>query len=157
MIAKLISAKVALYAIGGAFLIGTFGGGYGVHKLWLGKAAQKALAIEKAALSATQSALDESNRLATLSAESAERESSARIEAERRLSQAYMDNATLAASRASTSTRVIQEAQEIGQNLKTDYPCLYEPWPRELRNFAFGLGAPVNMPRPTVSGYPAPE
>lgn len=130
------------YIFAATFLTGSFGGGWVVHKVWYGKTQAAKLKQMRAAVTATEAALSSSKVLADEAAITAQTEAKARIDAENRLSQAYKDNALLAKSRASTQTKIIEKGEHLGQKLKTDYPCIYEPWPNELREFAFDNQAP---------------
>lgn len=151
----MINLKLIGATAGGSLLLGTLGGGYMMHKIIWGKVqADKVKALE-ADISATQGLLTESRELATSASKRADGEAKARHDAETRLSQAYRDNASLAASRASTNTRVIQEGQDIGQDLKDDYPCIYREWPSRLSNYAFNLDGGESLSGSVPGSYPA--
>ena len=88
---------------------------------------------------------------------------------------AQMANAALAASRAATTTRIIQDGEKIGDKLQGDYPCIRESWPSGLLEHAnafdyrpgFGdMSGPASdynrqpagrtFPRRTGPGYSSP-
>lgn len=143
------------WIIAGTFLAGSFGGGWIVHKVWYGKAAADKAKLAQASQKALEDDLAETKRLLIKSSEAAEREATARLDAENRLSRAYDDNARLAQSRASVTTRIIEKGDEIGNELKANYPCIYEPWPDKLRDYAFRQNDTENMPATFAGGYPA--
>ena len=144
-------------ASGVSLVVGTVAGGWALNEFWLGKTAKANLEASQAALSATQKELSKSNLLLKNAAERANTEAQARLEAEERLSRAYDDNARLAQSRASTTTRIIEKGEAVGQSLKNDSPWIYYAWPRELRSFTFRRDAGSELPSPLASGYPASE
>lgn len=150
-----ISMKLVAAAAGASFLLGTFGGGFAVHKLWWGKTQSEKLELSQGSLKSVQDELADSKRLAKTSADKAAEEADARKATEARLSQAYDDNARLAQSRASTTTHYIKEGEEIGKALKDDYPCVYEPWPRQLRDYSFGSSDIEDLSRSLIGGYPS--
>lgn len=153
----MLNIKAMAMTGGAAFFIGTFGGGWVVHKVWYGKAAAKQAKLDKANLKSATDALSDSALLAEKSQIRAAEEADARREAENRLSQAYSDNARLAKSRASIETRIIEQGERIGQELKGSFPCIYEPWPDKLRSHAFKLNSSNNGfaidPDPVRGGY----
>ena len=149
-----MGAKGMAITGGAAFLVGSIGGGWVVNKIWWGKAQAEKLATAEASLKATELTLDATKRSAISAAERAQDEAQARSETEQRLSRAYDDNARLAASRASTRTEIIQTGDKIGQELKTDYPCIYEPWPDRLRSFAFDTDTAEGLRGSAGGGYP---
>lgn len=144
-------------ASGLSLAVGTFGGGWIVHKIWWGKSQADKLEISEASLKSTQKALADSADLLAKAANRAETEAQARAEAERRLSNAYVDNAALAASRASKTTHIIEKGDQLGQSLKTDYPFIYQPWPDKLWDYAFGGRAAEELPSAPTRGYPDAE
>jgi len=150
----MINLKAIAITGGAAFLAGTFGGGIVMHKLMWGKAQADKLKVSEASLEAASAALDGSKAQAKKAAETAQKEAQARSEAEARLSRAYQDNAILAQSRASTTTRIIERGDEIGQELKGANPCIYEPWPDKLWDYAFDSDAAKDLLSPPVGGYP---
>ena len=150
----MINLKAIAITGGAAFLAGTFGGGIVMHKVMWGKSQADKLKVSEASLKAATTALDGSKAQAIKAAETAQKESQARSEAEARLSRAYQDNAILAQSRASTTTRILERGNEIGEELKGDNPCIYEPWPLRLREYAFDSNSAKDLFGTPIGGYP---
>ena len=87
----MINLKAIAITGGAAFLAGTFGGGIVMHKVMWGKSQADKLKVSEASLKTATTALDRSKAQAIKAAETAQKESQARSEAEARLSRAYQD------------------------------------------------------------------
>ena len=149
----MINLKAIAITSGASLLFGTFAGGYLVHKLWWGKVQADKAKATQTTLDMTQDALEKQKSLAEDETDRADKLNQDLQRTRQALNDAMQANAVLAASRASTTTRIIDNGEQLGKKLEGDYAWLRYAWPSELLDYANGSAGTVAMPEAEKSGY----
>ena len=144
MIPALAGWKAKAAVLSGTFLAGSLGGGWAVHKLWWGASQKAKLEATETALATTKDALSTQRTMAINETARANRLAADLSRTQSALDAALAANVSLAASRASTTTRIIQGGEDVADAITEDgsFAWIRYAWPDRLRDYANGDAGP---------------